>query len=120
MKLRLGAAFPDNPGVVGVLVRIAHTIDHTERLGDRARDVLVELLGQRQQQCDERVVVLGLDGQRVEADALRFGRLVQQPITFGLGDCARYRFRRQSLELRIPYEPPTANRYSTSETFAAV
>ena len=67
-----------------MLVRIRHAIDDTERLGYCAREFLVELLGQGQQQRHEGIVVLRLDRQGVETDALGLGRLVQQAIPFGL------------------------------------
>ena len=72
------------PGVVRVFVGVAEPLADLEGLRDRRRPVLVELVGQRQQQHHQRLVVLRIDLQRVEADALGLDRLLEQPIPLGL------------------------------------
>ena len=84
MELRLGAPLPHNPRIVCVFVRVAHPIDHLERLSYGAGEVFFKLFRQRQQQIHQRVVVVRFDGERIETDALGLGRLVEQPISLGL------------------------------------
>src|SRR5262249_11169304 len=54
---------------------------------------------ERQDQGDERLLVPGVRGQDVLADALRHRALVQQTVALGLGQRRGYRVPRQRLEL---------------------
>ena len=45
---------------------------------------MAELVGQREQQQRQRLLVVRLDRQHVEADALGLDRLVEQPVALGL------------------------------------
>jgi hypothetical protein len=85
----LGPALADDPRVVGPLVVVAEPAQHA--LGPARVDrEPFELVGHGQQHRHERLLVVRLDTQDVEADALGIARLVQQTVAFrlveGFGD----------------------------------
>ena len=47
-----------------------------------------KLIGQREDERDERVLVSGIDLEDVEADAFRFARLVQEPVRSAFASAA--------------------------------
>ena len=100
-QLRLGAPLPHNPRIVCVFVRVAQPIGHVERLGYDAGEVFFKLFRQRQQQIHQRIVVVRLDLERIEADARGLGRLVEEPIPLGLRDRAPHGLRREGLERKF-------------------
>src|SRR5262249_60429091 len=67
--------------------------------GVRADAGIAELIAQCEDQGDERLLVPGVRGQDVLADALRHRALVQQTVALGLGQRRGYRVPRQRLEL---------------------
>ncbi len=85
-QLRLAPPLPDDPGVVGALVLAAQLRQDTIRLIHGHVVALAELVGDGQEQHGEHLLVVGVDPEDVEADALRLLRLVEQPVSLRLGD----------------------------------
>src|SRR5262249_24351293 len=101
LQLRLRPALVDEAGVVGAFVLVPQLRDRFPRSRDAGPRILIELLGQGQQQRRQRRLIVRLDGERVQADALRFARLVQQTVALGLGERAGHRVLRQHLQLEL-------------------
>jgi len=75
---RVPQALGDHAGIVGALVI---TFDLAENFLRVFRlEAVMEMVGAGQQQGNERLLVVGHDGQDVEADALGERRFVQQPV----------------------------------------
>jgi len=85
LELRARSTLEDEAVVVRALVLGGEPLGGRHGLGDHRAPLRVgELIGQRQQQHDERLVIAGIDGEDVLADALRLRRLVEQAVTFCL------------------------------------
>src|SRR6185369_239752 len=84
MELRTGTAFGNDAGVVATFVFVAQPRQQLARPQNVVRDLLDELVGDRQKERDERLLVLGIDHQDVEANALRGRRIVEQAIALRL------------------------------------
>jgi hypothetical protein len=76
--------------------------------------MIAELIGERQQQDDERLLVSGLDLQDVAADAFRFGGLVQEAVSLGPRERRLDGIARQRLQLELHGEPPRVSFYRTN------
>ena len=57
-----------------------------------------KLIGQREDERDDGVLISGIDLEDIEADAFCFTRLVQEPVPLRLRQRRRYRIGRQWLE----------------------
>src|SRR5262249_51234661 len=57
-----------------------------------------ELVGERQEQANQSLLMLRLQQKNVEADALGLARLVQEPVTLGLFQGSTERFSMKRLE----------------------
>ncbi len=80
----ISQSLPDDAGVVGLLVV---SFDSSENfLGSFRLHVGVELIGPRQEQGNQCLLVIGHDGQNVEANAFRKNRFIQEPVTLHLGE----------------------------------
>ena len=99
-QLRARPAFVDDARVVGALVVVAEPRRGGHRLGDERR-ILVELIGEREEQHHERFLVRRLDLEDVEADAFGLPRLVQQPIPFGLRERPWHGLRRHRFQFEL-------------------
>ncbi len=98
------APFADDAAVVGPLVLAVEARE--DFLG--ATDVdgrPFELVGQGEQQRDEGLLVVRLDLQDVQTDALGLPRLVQEPVALRLLERPRNGFPRQRLELGHDFLP---------------
>jgi len=105
-KQRLRPPFVNESGVVGALVFILQAGDGMPGLRDERLRLLIELLGDCQEERGNRLLVVRVGLQRIEADARRLVRLVQQAVPFGLGQRAWHRFGQQRLEIKLHATPP--------------
>src|SRR5262249_27718625 len=97
LQTRLGAALADDAGVVRTLVLALDARQHLLRPAHvTAR---FELVGQRQEERDDRLLILVIDAQHVEADTLGLGGLVQDAVAFGSLERSRDGISRERLEL---------------------
>jgi hypothetical protein len=71
MELRAGAALADDPGVVRSLVLVRDARQHFARAVHPVRHLFAELIRDREQQRDQRLLIRRIDLEDVEADALR-------------------------------------------------
>ena len=65
------------------------------------RQLVDELVGDREEERDERFLIRRGDGEDVEADALRRGRIVEQAVAFGLLERGGNAFGSDRLELHL-------------------
>src|SRR3989440_12143972 len=86
--LRLAPALADQASVVLPLVVVAQPAEDGTRVAGAFPRPAAELVGGREKQHDQRLLVIGLRGKDVEADALRLLRLVEQPVSLCLGERA--------------------------------
>ena len=98
-ELRLGTSLADDPRIVGPLVLAVEPFDGVPGFADGRRHVTVELIRECEQQHHQRVLVVGIDVQSVQADALGLAGLVQQAIPLRFRHRSGHGFRRESLEL---------------------
>ena len=73
-------AFGDDAGVVGAFIVTGKLGQHLPRA--RLRDAVAELVGEAQEQHDQSLLILRLDGEYVQADAFGLPRLIEQPVAF--------------------------------------
>src|SRR5262245_51567702 len=105
---RPGATLPDDAGEIVVAVLVVDPLEARPGLAERLGALLAfELIGQRQNQRGNRLLVAGVRGEHVEADAGGLARLVEQTVTDGLFERARYRVSRQLLQFELHLEPPS-------------
>ena len=83
---RPGPTLGHQPPVIGAVVLGVEPRHDGLRPGDESAVVVGEPIGQREQQHDQRLSILGLRRQDVLADALRLLGFVQQPVALGLGE----------------------------------
>ena len=82
---RAGLALVDQAAVVGALVLVGQLDDVGACLARRGgRTVGAELIGERQDEATQGVLVVGVDDEDVVADALGLRRVVEQPVALGL------------------------------------
>jgi SAM-dependent methyltransferase len=98
VKKRLATALADHTGIVGALVRIMEARGYISGLADRHS--VLKLIGKRQQQGDQRGLILRLYAQHILTDAFCLPRLVQQAIALGLRERARHGLLRQALQFK--------------------
>src|SRR2546426_2061874 len=97
--LRLDPALADQASVVLPLVLVAQPAEDGARVAGAFPRPAAELVGSREKQHGQRLLVVGLRGKDVEADALRLLRLVEQPVSLCLGERAWNRLAGDRLEL---------------------
>ena len=112
-ELRLRAPLGDDPGAVRLVV---FAFERRQRL---ARALVrvgcgAELIGEREQQRDERGLIVGVDREDVEADALGFARLVEEAVPLGLRQGGVDGVTRERLEFAHPWLLPPADTISAS------
>src|SRR5579863_362217 len=78
----LGPALPGDARVVSAVIGRLQSGNHCESARKGAY-ILSYLLGQRQDQTDQSLLVGGLNLEDVAADAFGFARLIQQAVTLG-------------------------------------
>src|SRR6185503_19055957 len=88
-QLSLGEALTDDARVVGLLVLGGKAAEQGARPLHGLGSAVAELVGEREEQTGERLLVVGLDGQNIEADALRLEGLVEQPVALRLFERSR-------------------------------
>src|SRR4030095_11411145 len=100
-EVGLRPALADDPGVIRLIVLVVEAFDQLPRVAEGGRHIVVELVGERQHQGHDDVLIAGGDRERVETDALGFGRFVEQPIAFRFGEGPWHGVRRE----RFQFEP---------------
>ncbi len=78
----ISQTLPDDAGIVGLLVLSLNLGENF--LGSFRLRVGVELIGPRQEQGNQRLLVIGHDGQNVKANAFCKNRFIQEPVTLHL------------------------------------
>src|SRR6184192_880844 len=114
MQLRFRTSLADDPCVVGALVIVRETRQHVACAMDAIRLLFDELIRDREQERDERTLVLRLDAQDIEANTLRRRRIIEQPIALGLLQCRGDSLSRDGLEFHP--SPPKPWRPSAAAT----
>ncbi|PYJ87640.1 MAG: hypothetical protein DME22_00850 [Verrucomicrobia bacterium] len=100
MQLRLCLALINDAGVVGPFVFAPQPRQQIQRLSVADTVAFAEPVGQRQQQDDQRLLIFRVGSQHVQADALRFGRFVEQSVTRRLVQRRRNRLSGKRFELK--------------------
>jgi len=77
----LRASLVDDPAVVGAFVFVVQLRDRAPCVRDTT-GIEHELVGEGEEQRCSCLLVVGIDGEHVEADAFGLARLVQEPIPF--------------------------------------
>ena len=93
------AALGEDAGVVVLGVVAVEARQQGARFLVGGAEPGVELIGQREEQHEQRALVVGLDGEDVEADALGLDGLVEQAIALGLVERGGQTFAGQLLQL---------------------
>src|SRR2546428_14194929 len=99
MQLRLRATLHDDAGVIGAVVVVADPRRAVAGVVDGRRCLAFELLGQREQEHDQRVLVVRGGLQGVPANAFGFTPLVEQPIPLRRRERSWYGRRGEGLEI---------------------
>src|SRR5882762_4391648 len=85
-QLPLAPPLGNHPGVVGPVVLPAQLRQCPVRMACAHVGVLAELVGDGEEQHHQHLLVVGVDLEDVEADALRLLRLVEQPVALRFGN----------------------------------
>src|SRR5579862_7718255 len=94
---RLGAPLPDDPGIIGTLIFATQLRDFRQSALKDTR-IPGDLIALCEHQTDQRLLVLGLNGEDVAADAFCLGRLLERSIMFSLCQSACNTLVRQSFQ----------------------
>src|ERR1044071_8232549 len=106
---RAGLALVDQAAVVRALVLVGQLDDVGARFARRVTGATrAELIGERQDQAAQRVLVVGSDREHVLADALGLRRIIEQPIALGLVHRVRDAVGRDLLELEGAHDSTIA------------
>src|ERR1700757_4490006 len=92
-------ALPDDTAVVGLLVVAFNSRENLLRCF--RRNVQAKLVGSREQERNEGLLVVGHDGQDIEANAFRKRRLMQESIALHFRECFGNALHRNGLQFEM-------------------
>src|SRR5690349_13981540 len=98
MELGLRPPLADDAGIVCAFVIILEARQHFSRAMHAVGLLFAELIGDRQEQCDESALVLWIDAKNVKADALGRRRVIEQAIALRLLQRGRHSLTRDRLQ----------------------
>ena len=99
--MRPASSLQKDACVVIPLIRILEARGDLLRPGERVPQVLLELIGQREEKRDEDLLVVRIGPQNVTANALGLLRLVEQAVVPGALESALDGFLRKGLQIEL-------------------
>ena len=113
-------ALGHDPGIIRAVVVRSHAGQQLFSMRFADAVAFVETIGQREQKHDDGLLVVGIDGKNIEANALRFSRFVEQAVALSLFQCCGNRVFVESFQLGHGDNVVTAlNRWSVEAEILA-